>query len=124
MSEPAANTVKAWKKEEEKSFLLQCIEVYRSLPALWKVKSDEYKDRDKKAQAWTTLLEVYQEKYPSATEDDVKKRFNSLRTNFRTELKKVLASRKSGTDPDSLYESTKWFYECLVGTEILCNIFV
>jgi hypothetical protein len=46
-------------KEEERKFLLECIEVYRNLPALWKVKSKEYSDRNKKDAAYGTLLAKY-----------------------------------------------------------------
>ena len=35
-------------KEDERKFILECIEVYRSLPALWNVKSKDYSNRIKK----------------------------------------------------------------------------
>jgi uncharacterized protein YfbU (UPF0304 family) len=34
-------------KEEERKFILDCIEVYHSLPALWNVKSKGYSNRIK-----------------------------------------------------------------------------
>ena len=35
-------------KEDERKFILECIEVYHSLPALWNVKSTDYSNRIKK----------------------------------------------------------------------------
>ena len=35
-------------KEDERKFILECIEVYHSLPALWNVKSKGYSNRMKK----------------------------------------------------------------------------
>jgi hypothetical protein len=32
-------------KEDERKFILECIEVYNSLPALWNVKSKDYSNR-------------------------------------------------------------------------------
>lgn len=38
------------KKESERKMMMEIIDVYRSLSALWKIKSDEYSDREKKAE--------------------------------------------------------------------------
>jgi hypothetical protein len=35
-------------KEDERKFILECIEVYHSLPALWDVKSKDYSNRMKR----------------------------------------------------------------------------
>ena len=35
-------------KEDERKFILECIEVYHSLQALWNVKSKDYSNREKK----------------------------------------------------------------------------
>lgn len=61
-------------KEEDRTFQLECIEVYRSLPALWKVKSDDYSNRPKKDAAYAVLVENFKEKYPKYTREDVKKK--------------------------------------------------
>ena len=84
-------------KEEDRTFQLECIEVYKSLPALWKVKCDEYSNRQKKDAAYAVLVEKFQEKYPNYTREDLNnKKINLYRTNYRKELKKVLDSEKSG----------------------------
>ena len=61
-------------KEEDRTFQLECIEVYKSLPALWKVKCDEYSNRQKKDVAYAVLIEKFQEKHQNYTREDVKKK--------------------------------------------------
>lgn len=95
----------------EREFILDCIHLYRELPALWNIKSKDYHDRDKKNTAYDTLLVKYKEMFPDATKDDLKKKFNSLRTNYRKELKKHLQSMKSGSAADDIYESKLWYYK-------------
>lgn len=77
-------------KVKEREFICECIQLFRELPSLWNVKSKEYHDRDKKNIAYESLLSKYKEMFPQASKDDVKKKFNSLRTNYRKELKKHL----------------------------------
>ena len=43
--------------------------------------------------------------------DDLKKKFNALRTNFRKELKKVDISKKSGAGTEEIYEPTLWYFD-------------
>ena len=100
-------------REEDRAFQLECIEVYRSLPALWKVKSDDYSNRLKKDAAYSILIKKFQEKYPQYTREDVKRKINSYRTNYRKELKKVLDSQKSGAGSGMVYEPTLWFFDAL-----------
>jgi len=76
-------------KMEERSFMIECINLYRDLPALWNVKSKDYSNRNKKNDSYETLVKKYKEKYPQATKEDVKKKMNALRTNWRKEFKKV-----------------------------------
>lgn len=83
------------------------------MPVLWMVKSEGYMDREKKNQAMERLLQFYQGRYPAATTEDLKKKFNSLRTNFRKELKKIKDSRKSGAGTEDLYESTLWYFDAM-----------
>jgi len=54
-------------KIKERAFILQCIEIYKSQPALWNVKSKDYNNRQKKSDAYAILINKYWEKYPEAT---------------------------------------------------------
>lgn len=101
-------------KENERKFILECIDVYRELPCLWKITSADYSNRSKKEAAYSTLLSKYQERYENATKEDVKRKFNSLRTNFRKELKKISQSEKSGAGTDDVYETSLWYYDAMI----------
>ena len=48
---------------EERQFLIEFIEKYRSLPALWCVTSTEYSSMNKKNEQSAKLLNKYKEKY-------------------------------------------------------------
>ncbi|GFO50157.1 hypothetical protein PoB_007666200 [Plakobranchus ocellatus] len=100
--------------KEEKKFLLELIDMYRSLPALWQIKSKEYSDRQTKDSAYETLLHKYREYYKEGTKDELKKKLNALRTNFRKELKKINDSQKSGAGTAEVYESSQWCFNALL----------
>ncbi|XP_055910563.1 uncharacterized protein LOC129944929 [Eupeodes corollae] len=68
---------------EDTNFMLELIEVYRSLPVLWNIKSKEYSNRYLKNEQYEMLLLKYKEKYPEATKKDVTQKINVLRTNYR-----------------------------------------
>lgn len=101
-------------KEAEKKFLIEVLGVYQTLPALWRIKSDDYSNRAKKAEAYDILLQKYRENFTSATLEDLKKKINNLRTNFRNELRKMDKSAKSGAGTEDLYESRAWFMEAMM----------
>jgi hypothetical protein len=42
-------------KEDERKFILECVEVYHSLPALWNVKSKDYSNRMEKKMKNTNI---------------------------------------------------------------------
>ena len=50
-------------KEDDRAFQWECIVVYKTLPALWKVKCDDYSNRQKKNAAYGTSVEKFREKY-------------------------------------------------------------
>ncbi|KAF5294809.1 hypothetical protein FQA39_LY00293 [Lamprigera yunnana] len=93
-------------KDEERKFILECIEVYHSLPALWNIKSKDYSNRMKKNEQYNNLLRKYREYYPDADKAQLVKKFNSLRTNFRKEIKRIKDSEKSGAGTDDIIEPT------------------
>lgn len=75
-------------KNMDKCFLVEFIEAYRNFPCLWRIKSNEYKDRNKKNRAYEELLNKYKEVDQSATIQTVKTKIDSLRGSFRKEMKK------------------------------------
>lgn len=97
-----------------KQFIIEFIERYRSHACLWKIKSAEYSDREKKNKAYEDMVLKLKEADESATRDSVKKKIDSLRGCFRKEFKKVNASKKSGAGTDELYVPHLWYYEHLL----------
>lgn len=97
-------------KENDKVFILEFIEVYRGLPALWDIKSKDYTNRAKKGEQYEVLLEKYREKHPEADKQEVVKKINSLRTNFRKELKRIRDAEKSGAGAEDV-EPSLWYFE-------------
>lgn len=97
-------------KKAEKEFIVEFIEVYRGLPALWDVKCKDYSNRVKKGEQYDVLIEKYRERYPDAEKQEVVKKINSLRTNFRKELKRIRDAEKSGAGAEDV-EPSLWYFE-------------
>lgn len=97
-------------RNEDREFIIELLQLYRQHPALWKVKSTEYSDRNLKNDAYKVLIEKYKKVNPMADKESVKKKVNSLRTNYRKELKKVHASYRYGTSIDDIYVSPLWYF--------------
>jgi hypothetical protein len=58
-------------KEDERKFILECIEVYHSLPALWNVKSKDYSNRFfLKKEQYECLLK-YRERFPNSDKNQL-----------------------------------------------------
>ena len=69
-------------------------EIYKSLHALWDVKSKENSNRQKKIDAYAILLRKYQDRYPEAKKIGGNQIFNFHWTNFRKETKKSAILKK------------------------------
>ena len=85
--------------------------MYRGLPDVWKVKSDSYKDINKKDAAYKILLEKIMEIDPRADRASVHAKINSFISAFRRKMKKLKESMKSG---GGTYECT--FHVCGTST--------
>lgn len=81
---------------EERQSMIEFIEIYRSNPCLWKIKSKEYSDKVKRNAAYDLLVEKLKSKDDGANRDAVTKKINNIRSSFRKEYKKVLQSTRSG----------------------------
>jgi hypothetical protein len=69
-----------------KDLMTEFIEVYHEHPALRKVKSKEYVNKNLKNQGYAALLEICKKFDPSANKDYVCKKIQSLRGSFRKEI--------------------------------------
>ncbi|XP_069616269.1 uncharacterized protein [Ranitomeya imitator] len=96
-------------------FIREFLEIYQSFPCLWKIKSPEYSNREKRKAGYSKLIELYNLHAPEeqATETVVKKKIQALRTVWRKELNKVLHSSKSGSSTDEVYVPKLWYFDYL-----------
>ncbi|PSN42036.1 hypothetical protein C0J52_12277 [Blattella germanica] len=96
-----------------REFLTDFISHYESFPCLWRVKSKEYSDRDKKGEAYERLVEKFKEIDVNASRETVVKKINSLRSVYRKELAKVNKSIRSGAGEDEIYKPSLWYFDLL-----------
>lgn len=89
------------------------IETYEGLPVLWNPTDANYKNKIKRNAALARLLSVYGQCKPGATIADVRRKINTLRSNYRKELKRIEDSKRSGTGADDVYSPTSWVFHAL-----------
>ncbi|XP_060654564.1 uncharacterized protein LOC132790138 [Drosophila nasuta] len=94
----------------DRQFWTEFLLLYRSLPAVWKVKSPEYSSRALKSAGYEQLVQKLHEVEPHADRALVVKKINSFRTNFRRDLRKRVEGERLGEAP---FESTLWYFELL-----------
>nr|CAH7760233.1 unnamed protein product [Callosobruchus chinensis] len=99
-----------------KDMITEFIEIYRSHPALWKVKSKEYVNRNLKKLGYDALVQFYRKVDPNADRDIVSKKIQSMRGSFRKELKKFEKFKRSGASSDDQYVPSLWYFDLLMFT--------
>ncbi|XP_077112988.1 uncharacterized protein LOC143768183 [Ranitomeya variabilis] len=89
----------------DQEFVRELIDMYRSLPCLWKIKSADYSNRYKKKAAYEKLVALYKQHHPTETVDEniVRKKIQALRTVYKKEMNKVEKSVKSGAGTDDVF---------------------
>lgn len=97
-----------------KNFLKRFINEYKSHECIWKVKSNDYTNKQKKEEAYKGLQTILKETNPSATVDDVKRKINSLRSCFRKEFRRVAQSKAKASETDTIYKPSLWYYDLLL----------
>ncbi|XP_077136083.1 uncharacterized protein LOC143793206 isoform X2 [Ranitomeya variabilis] len=99
----------------KQEFTREFIEMYRSLPCLWKIKSGDYSNRDKRKAAYEKLITLCRQHNPAEKVDEtfVKKKIQGLRTVWKKELNKVQATSKSGASTEEVYIPKLWYYDQL-----------
>ncbi|XP_068117260.1 uncharacterized protein [Hyperolius riggenbachi] len=114
MMPPVANMpAKVHKGSMTTMQLHQFIELYRSLPCLWKVKLSDYKNKLKRQAAYDTLVDFCRSFYPAANVCYVKSKIANLRTVFAKEVAKIDASKRSGAGAGEVYVPRLWYYDLL-----------
>ena len=77
-------------RAEEQEFWAEFLTHYQELPALWKIKSESYKNRAAKTENYVEMVEKLKEIDPNANRTIVVKKINSFRSNYRRELVRLL----------------------------------
>lgn len=95
------------------AFVADFIELYKSYECLWKVKSPDYMNKIKKAEAYNVLLDFCKANGVEISVDGIKYKINNLRSSFRKELKKIHESQRSGATSHDLYVPKLWYFKRL-----------
>ena len=94
---------KEWIDEETEALM----DFYRENEFLWNHNVNDYKNRNKRSMAMTKLQGLF----PNRSVDEIKSQWHSLKTIFEREHKRVMGSKRSGTD--SVYTPTWKYYQIL-----------
>lgn len=62
---------------------------------------------------YAKLLPILRKLKPNATLEDIKKKINAIRSNYRRELKKIISSKRSGAGTDEIYAPKIWYFPYL-----------
>ena len=89
-----------------RSFMLEFINLYKSLECLWKVKSASYSDKDLKAEAYQKLVDHMRKVDPEADKELVSRKINNLRSGYKKELAKIIRS-------GNIYTPKLWYFNHL-----------
>lgn len=99
--------------EEKKEWLTAFIALYQSEECLWKCKSKDAKNRNKRDASYGKLLDKLKEIEPDATLKIVKDKINNIRTSHAREWNKVKQSKTSGCGADKVYVPRLWYYHLM-----------
>lgn len=99
--------------DNNKLFWSEFLQLYQSLPVLWKVKSEDYSNRVLKTKAYDIMIEKLKEIDPTANREKVTRKINSFRCNYRRDLRKIKQSEETAVGADDIYQSTLWYFDQL-----------
>ncbi|XP_068243556.1 uncharacterized protein [Palaemon carinicauda] len=86
------------------------IGMYRQQSCLWNVKSADYKNRKMRLAALTAIKTELQKKHGDITIKDIKKKLDTLRNQYRREMRQLENSCKSGSLTDDVYSPKFWCF--------------
>ena len=90
--------------------MIEFINIYKSEPCLWKVKSKDYYNKAKRDAAYDKLVAKLKESHPAANKEMVVKKIGSFRGCYRKELKKLQEASKY---ENKVYEPQLWYFNLL-----------
>ncbi|XP_045502696.1 uncharacterized protein LOC123699725 [Colias croceus] len=92
-----------------KEFDLLLISMYRDSPELWDTKAQAYTDKNKRSIALNKITNELKKYDTEFTVEKLKRKINTLRSNFNREHTKVKRSLMSGV-MDEVYRPKLWYY--------------
>ncbi|CAK1594241.1 unnamed protein product [Parnassius mnemosyne] len=111
--------------KSERDFVLYLISLYRESPVLWDTKRKDYVDKYKRSVALQNIIRSLRIYKPTYTEEEFKKKINTLRTNFNKERNKIYKARRSGISADDVPQPTLWYYNEMLfltnHTRVICK---
>ena len=81
---------------DERNSVIALLRAYHTLPALWDVKHEDYSNHLIKKQQYEILLSKYKETNPDAYMKELKKKINTVRTNYRREVRRLRDAKAEG----------------------------
>uniref|UniRef100_A0A1I8PST2 MADF domain-containing protein n=1 Tax=Stomoxys calcitrans TaxID=35570 RepID=A0A1I8PST2_STOCA len=93
-----------------RKFWIEFIELYKSLPELWKRDSEQYGNKYLKKKAYELMLEKFREIDKEADIVAVKQRISNMRTAFWREVNRIRKSEQMALNPDDVYIPTLWYF--------------
>lgn len=106
----ASTSQPASPENSDREFISLLIDLYRDCPELWKVKSKDYFNRNKKSAALEKIVGALRKLKPDFTVKKLKQKINVLRTNFNREFKAIESKKISGTSTDEIPEPSLWYF--------------
>ncbi|XP_044744758.1 uncharacterized protein LOC123306703 [Coccinella septempunctata] len=89
------------------------IEEYHKYPCLYAVKSPMYRNKHARNTAIEAIEASLKTLRPSVTSQEIKSKFQALKTNFMNEHRKHVQSMKSGAGQDEIYIPSLWYFNSM-----------
>ncbi|XP_058460238.1 uncharacterized protein LOC131435947 [Malaya genurostris] len=89
------------------------IAAYESLPELWNPSDPMYTNRKARINGLEKLAIIYRDWKPRAKQEDVKRKINTLRSNYWKLWKKVEQSKLTALNENDVYQPTSWVFHAL-----------
>ncbi|XP_075983927.1 uncharacterized protein LOC142981717 [Anticarsia gemmatalis] len=104
---------------ERKKVITEILEIYRNMPCLWNFRSEEYKNKTKRDEAWEILTKKFKQIEPDSDVAYAKKKIEHMRTSYKREAKKVKDSKLS--ESKKVHFPNLWYYDLLTFLDEQCR---
>ncbi|KAK7076662.1 hypothetical protein SK128_027149 [Halocaridina rubra] len=99
--------------EWTRSLTEKLIELYRRIPCLWNRSSEQYKDQEARVRGYLQLTDSLKVYHPGCTVYQVKKKLNTLRSQYRREIRECNSLRSKRSKFGDTFETKLWCFKDL-----------